>query len=290
MSNFFVIENNSKVRERLVSLIEGQGFPCQGFYSVESFTLRINKQKNCQDCFVICNTALSKPVMDARGSLPLANVKFYQTDQAEVILHEMLEVLNVAHVGTNISHFDYLLIGSSTGGFPVVQSILEEISPKKTIVIINQHISAEFSDQMLRNLSEASRSRPVEIVTSSRELAAGGIYFLKGGTDYLLTSNAGTFQIILDQDSQAEYHPSLNKLLADSAKLEGCGALVILSGLGSDGSDAIRHGVAKNMEIVAQEPSTAAASGMPSSAISTGRVAKVLDPQGIVAYVRGKVA
>lgn len=184
--------------------------------------------------------------------------------------------LNHLGISNRISFYNYLFIGASTGGFPIVKDIVTTINPEKTTVIINQHISESFSDNMYETIENSTQSTFVHIVRGNCDLLPGHIYLLKGGSDYKIFSGIEAVKILCSNDHLSQYHPSFNHLLSDVDSLDGNLGIIVLSGLGNDGRASIDKLRMNACEVVVQDPKTAVAPGMPQEAIATNRVSKIL--------------
>lgn len=289
MSNLYVIEEDSRLRAAIAEKAVAKNITVVECYSSESFKVKAKKDSVPTNSHVLCSANLALAVEESRGPIPARNISSYQSGDLDDALEKMARITEQLIQYQCVAHYDYLLIGSSTGGFPVVQLIVEKISPKKTIVVINQHISSEFSDHMLANLHETAGANSVEIVSRNTELKPGKIYFLKGGSDYRLVEGLEGIRIVPGQDEDSPYHPSFNFLLSEVVKLSGTSGLVVLSGLGDDGATAIRDSLHGRVEVIVQSPNSSKAPGMPSAAIATGKAAKVLSPEDLVEYLKEKV-
>ncbi|RME14847.1 MAG: chemotaxis protein CheB, partial [Bdellovibrio sp.] len=164
---------------------------------------------------------------------------------------------------------DLICIGSSTGGFPVVQNLLKGLSFKETMVVVCQHIGAG----MEKSLKDSLMSKvqvPVRLVQKRTPLKKGEVYLLAGGQDFVFKEERGEL-ILSPSPSQEIFHPSINVLTQSMLDLYTYNmAVFILSGLGNDGSRYLKQLKDHGVRIFAQDPSTAKAPSMPENAIRSG--------------------
>jgi chemotaxis response regulator CheB len=210
---------------------------------------------------------------------------------ADTKAKQILEAVKAASVAIHQSKTalknrpSLLLIGSSTGGFPVVQELLSQFRLERIAVVICQHINAEMSEN-LRTSLVGKVLAPCRVVYDQTELLPGSVYLLSGGKDFGLKKKYGKIYLVPQTDSESVYHPSFNKLTESLLALDDLtSACVILSGLGADGSKYLTELKKKNVEILVQDPETAIAPGMPRSAIQTGAVNRVLGVSELRSYI-----
>lgn len=175
--------------------------------------------------------------------------------------------------------FDLVCIGSSTGGFPVVQRLLQGIALAESSVIVCQHVSAGMASE-LRDTLQRGVSAPVRLVEAPTKVAKGEVYLLGGGVDHQLTRRAGQSWIAPAACATGHYHPSFDCLIESVvAGGEASVAAMVLSGLGDDGA---RHLAALKKAggvAVAQRPEDAVAPGMPTAAARTGALFAAYDTE-----------
>lgn len=185
---------------------------------------------------------------------------------------------------------DYILIGSSTGGLPVLQEIIKGLELKQSVVIICQHISKDHSQNVMDVLTKKVK-KSVHLVSEKTELKKGKIYLLAGNNDYRLISRYGKVYIDSVGLSNELYHPSFNILTESMLQIKdqksGC---VILSGLGNDGSKYLKQLKLNNVKLVVQDPDTAVAHYMPKAAIATGVVDHVYTTQELHDFIKRSAA
>lgn len=187
--------------------------------------------------------------------------------------------------------YDLIVIGSSTGGLPVVQTLLEGINAKNSVIVVCQHISRELSNQPLEAVKRKARAK-VELVEKSCDLQSGQIYVLAGGQDYQLKIKYGNLHIAPLPEVVGVYHPSFNTLVKSASELSNFNiACVILSGLGDDGQSALKSlERKKSFTVLAQDPLQSIAPFMPEACIKTGKVDRVMSVDDLRDLLRKEVS
>ena len=168
-------------------------------------------------------------------------------------------------------------VGASAGGLDPIIGFLKEVPGNcDSAFLVAQHLSPDHDSAMKELLAPHVKLPVVEAVDGMR-LEGGSIYLCPPGVIprvkqmvLELEKRPKNKSVVLPIDILFE---SMGKTLGSSC------ATVVLSGTGSDGSRGI-HSVEQNGGIVAvQSPATAAFTGMPQSAISTGKNHIIASPE-----------
>lgn len=178
--------------------------------------------------------------------------------------------------------FGLVLIGSSTGGPPVLETVMSKLpSSFGAPVVVAQHMPALFTGSLAARLNDECEVR-VEHADSSRPLRAGCVYIIKGGMHGVIRRSSGYSLEITEQPSDALYKPSVDVLLASAASPAGKDALaVILTGMGADGSLGGKRLHGMGGMVVAQAAKSCAVYGMPRAAFEAGITSAMLLPEQI---------
>jgi chemotaxis response regulator CheB len=279
-------------RERLRAELAGREIATEACYSLDAARHRLAKTL-ARPAILVHPRSRSSEVVALKGRAQLSLVSFAddlgaggrKLDVAPVV--SAIEAAKAAlrragHAASRATgKSDILVIGSSTGGFPIAQQMLDQLDLQHTIVILCQHISSEAAGDLEQAVSSRVRG-PVVLVDAQTELDSGTVYVLGGGKDFSLRDKYSRLYLVPATDPGSPYHPSLNHLAESLLSLSGLDiACVILSGLANDGSRHLERLRNAGITLVAQDPSTAVAPGMPDAAIKTGAVAQVFDPAGL---------
>jgi len=177
--------------------------------------------------------------------------------------------------------FQFVVVVASLGGLPVLTTLLTGLPATFPVpVLVVSHRPHQDHDTLAMLLQKRT-SLPVRSGVPGLSMWGPGITVIPGGTLATLT---GGHQLAL---RPATSHRDLggDALLASAAEAArpGHAIAVILSGMLDDGAQGIRSVKRFGGRVLAQDPATARAASMPSSAIATGCVDFVLPPHRLAA-------
>jgi two-component system, chemotaxis family, protein-glutamate methylesterase/glutaminase len=184
------------------------------------------------------------------------------------------------HPATEPTRARIVAIGASTGGPPVLHTILSGLSKDFPLpIVVVQHIAAGFTQALVEWLAQ-TLSIPVELARQAEILAPGKVYVAPEG---LQMGIANTGQIRLNSDEPENgLRPSVSYLFRSVARVYGPDAMgVLLTGMGKDG--AVELGAMKEQGAltIAQDRDSSVVHGMPGEAIRLGAATQVLSPEKI---------
>ncbi len=175
-------------------------------------------------------------------------------------------------------HSNIVMIGSGTGGPNTLKTILSHMPELDASVIIVQHMSKELNRGLTNRLNDLTEMRVK--LAEEEPLSHGTIYVAPTGKQLKVENNS---YIYLKECREKKFAcPSIDVAMKtltvkESSSLVG----VILSGIGSDGKEGMKHIHDLGGTTIAQNVSTAIISHMPENAIDTGGVDFVLKPIAI---------
>lgn len=175
-------------------------------------------------------------------------------------------------------------IGASTGGPPVLQTILSALPKTFPVpVVIVQHMAAGFSRGFMEWLAQSS-ALPVELATHGELMLPGHVYF---APDEVQMKVAPHERIALTQDEPENgLRPSVSYLFRSVAEVYGCDAVAgLLTGMGRDGAEELRLLKEKGAVTFAQDKESSVVHGMPGEAIRLDAAMLVLPPEKIAAVL-----
>lgn len=184
-------------------------------------------------------------------------------------------------------------IGASTGGPPVLQSILSGL-PKNfpAPVLIVQHISHGFLSGLVEWLNESS--------ALSVQVAAHGVMPLPGHAylapdDFHLGVNIAGALALSRDEAENGLRPAVAHLFRSLAQFYGSAAVgVLLTGMGKDGARELKQLRDCGCDTIAQDRDSSVVHGMPGEAIALGGAGQVLPADKIagalLALVNSKLA
>ncbi|MEO0973281.1 MAG: CheR family methyltransferase, partial [Pseudomonadota bacterium] len=148
--------------------------------------------------------------------------------------------------------------------------------------VVIQHLSADFTSMMTQILSRLTRM-PIKSVTDAVDIERDTVYLLVPGKEMIVTNRR-----LLATDRTGGLNLSVDVFFRSLAEdLGGRAVAVVLSGTGSDGAAGLVEVHRGGGLTVAQTLRSAEFDGMPKSAVATGKVDMVLDPEHIPAALTG---
>jgi len=162
-----------------------------------------------------------------------------------------------------------IVIGASTGGPRALQQVLSNLPASlPAAVVVVQHMPAGFTASLARRLDERSPLAVREAVDGDRlerrlVLLAPGDYHLK---------LVGMRRMALDHGPRRHHvRPAVDVAMESAAEYHGSLVIgVVLTGMGSDGTDGAGRIKAAGGKVIAEHESTSAVYGMPRSVVEAG--------------------
>lgn len=164
-----------------------------------------------------------------------------------------------------------VIVGTSTGGPPALETLLTALpSTFPWPIVVAQHMPGTFTGAMARRLDGLAALSVVE-VARTLELRAGCVYIGKGDGDMVIDRRASGL-VALPARSQAGYpwHPSADRLVRSAmdhvppSQIVG----VLMTGMGSDGAEAMALLHARGGRTIAEAEETAVVWGMPGELVA----------------------
>jgi two-component system, chemotaxis family, protein-glutamate methylesterase/glutaminase len=166
--------------------------------------------------------------------------------------------------------FDVIAIGASAGGVEALHTVAASLPGDFPVpVLIVQHMDPRHKSLLAILLGRRCRLR-VKQAANEEEIRSGTIYIAQPDMHLIVRSG----RLVLTDTKQVHFsRPSIDLLFQSVADVYGDRAIgVILSGSGVDGADGIRAIKAKGGTTLAQDPASAAHTGMPQAARATNCV------------------
>jgi len=166
-----------------------------------------------------------------------------------------------------------VLVGTSTGGPPALEALLEPLQADfPWPILVAQHMPAGFTGSLARRLDGICRLR-VEEVMNSTPLKPGAVYIGRGDADIIVRSGA---QGLLAQSVAPQpgypWHPSTDRLVRTAMAELNASALigVLMTGMGNDGAEAMKDLRNAGGRSIAEAEATAVVWGMPGELVRLG--------------------
>ena len=174
--------------------------------------------------------------------------------------------------------FPIVGVGASAGGLAATTDLLRHLGPAPGVGIVVVHHLDPSHDSGLVELLARVTGIPVSAVVDGERALKDHIHVLPPGVD--VTIAHGVLHLA-PRDDRAGLHLPIDRFFESLAADQDAAAVgVVLSGTGFDGTSGIRAINAAGGVTFAQD-ATAQHAGMPTSAVATGCVSAVLDPEGI---------
>ena len=183
------------------------------------------------------------------------------------------------------SQIDLIAIGASTGGPPVIHTILKNL-PKDFPypILIVQHITAGFLDGMVQWLSKEILLQ-IKIAAHGDPIRGGQIYFAPDDIQMGISDRG----IIILKDAPVEngLRPSVSYLFRSAVHEYGSGVIgILLTGMGKDGSLELKKMRDQGAITIAQNQESSVVHGMPGEAIKLGGADHILNPSKIADFLK----
>lgn len=175
-----------------------------------------------------------------------------------------------------------IVIGSSTGGPPVLEKLLKGLRPGfRMPVVVAQHMPKPFTERMSSRLHEVT-GHDVQHV-EDRMVAQGGVVYIAPGGMHTHLKRGAAGQIFMrtsDEPTSHIYRPSVDVLFSTAAEVHGAGVLgIMLTGMGRDGAEGARDIVDAGGCVLTQSEQSCVVYGMPKAVDDQGIASASLDPE-----------
>ena len=175
-------------------------------------------------------------------------------------------------------------IGASTGGPPVLQTILSGLPKDFPVpVLIVQHMAAGFIPGFVEWLAQSS-SLPVHLATHAEHMLSGHVYVAPD--EFQMQVEHGGGIALAKGPPENGLRPSVSCLFRSLAEVYA-GEVVagLLSGMGRDGAEELKLLRDRGATTFAQDKASSVVHGMPGEAIKLDAASLVLPPEKIAAVL-----
>jgi len=177
-------------------------------------------------------------------------------------------------------------IGASTGGPPVIRTILSSLTEDfPAPILLVQHIAPGFIQGMTEWLGREI-ALPVQIPRHGDHVTAGRAYFAPDGYHMGIT---GKGEIVLSKGSPINgLRPSVSHFFQSVAEAYGeTAAGILLTGMGKDGAPELKMMRERGALTIAQNKESSVVHGMPGEAIKLGAATHIFSPEEIAGFLCG---
>lgn len=177
-----------------------------------------------------------------------------------------------------------IAIGASTGGPPVLRTILSQLPGDLPVpILIVQHIAKGFLPGLADWLNDSTQMK-VQIAKEGDDMKPGHVYLAPDGQDMGVSRPRRIF--MKSPKPGQSLCPSvafLFKSVAQNFANESIG--ILLTGMGSDGAEDLHLMKTKGSVTIAQEKDSCVVFGMPGEAVKLGAAQHILPPDKIAEMV-----
>lgn len=173
-----------------------------------------------------------------------------------------------------------IAIGASTGGPPVIKTILSGLSTEFPVpILVVQHMAVGFTRGFVEWLAQSLRL-PVELPNHGQHAFPGRVYVAPEGLHMTI---GGRGQVWLKADGPEHgLRPAVSCLFRSVASAYSQDAVgILLTGMGKDGALELKLMKEMGALTIAQDRDSSAVHGMPGEAIRIGAATHVLSPERI---------
>ena len=190
---------------------------------------------------------------------------------------------------SSLPHY-IIAIGASAGGLEEINSFFDHTPSDQVSYIIIQHLSADFKSHMAELLKGHSKLEVVEVLEGTQVLS-NKVYLIPHNK--IMTIEKGILHL---EEKIKSNLPNLTINIFFNSLAIDCGSNVIgiiLSGMGSDGTQGIEDIHNAGGIVIARPPSGTKFGSMPAHAIATGLVDFILEPsqmpQAIEEFIKSEL-
>ena len=177
-----------------------------------------------------------------------------------------------------------IAIGASTGGPPVLQTILAMLPKDFPLpVLIVQHMASGFVTSFVEWLAQSS-GLPVHVAMHGELMLPGHVYVAPDECQ-MKVEHGGKIVLTKDEPENG-LRPSVSYLFRSLAAVYGGGTIAgLLTGMGRDGAEELRLLKEKGAVTFAQDKDSSVVHGMPGEAIKLDAATFILAPDKIAAVL-----
>lgn len=175
-------------------------------------------------------------------------------------------------------------IGASTGGPPVLQTIMGTLPKDFSVpILIVQHIARGFLPGLVEWLNQSTGPH-VHVASHGAYPLPGNVYLAPD--DFHMTIGASGRIFLTQEVTENGLRPAVARLFRSLAEVYGPGALgILLSGMGKDGAAELKLMKDMGAVTIVQDKETSVVHGMPGEAIERGGATHVLPAESIAAAI-----
>lgn len=169
-----------------------------------------------------------------------------------------------------------VVVGVSTGGPAAMPKVLASMGRLDCPMVIAQHMPAVFTKSFADHMRLETGLNVVE-GRDGLQLESGMVVVARGGVDSIVREPfPGSLLLYEKRVEAALIHPNADVLFRSVELLSVGVVAVLMTGMGSDGTEGAKRLFARGVPILAQDPACCVVDGMPGSAIAANVVSEIL--------------
>lgn len=195
--------------------------------------------------------------------------------------------INSSTIFSNVTRSEKIIvIGSSTGGVQVLESIISLLGSNRPPILIVQHMPAGFTKSFADRLNRKTDSI-VKEAEDGELLRRGHILVAPGGKQMILECKKDSYIVRVLNGPKINHHrPSVGALFRSCINTSAKNTVAfILTGMGHDGAHEIKQIRDLGGMTYAQNEESCVVFGMPREAIALGGIDDVLTPHEIAMLI-----
>ena len=179
-----------------------------------------------------------------------------------------------------------IVIGASTGGVQVLETIVSSLELNRPPILIVQHMPMGFTKSFADRLNRKT-TLVVKEAEDGELLRSGQILIAPGGKQMILDCKKDSYIVRVLNGPKINHHrPSVGALFRSCVNTSAKNTIAfILTGMGRDGAHEIKQIRDSGGKTYAQNEESCVVFGMPKEAIALGGIDKVLTPREIAMLI-----
>lgn len=174
---------------------------------------------------------------------------------------------------------DVWIIGASSGGPQALRQFFADLPRMPISIFVAQHMTEVGYGQMLARLKDVAPGWNVQSAETGMKIKPNSVYLVPRDNTVHIAAGAITLQAYSAQS--VSFNPCIDAVIRTLHECHPQIGVIIMSGMGMDGSGGIRTIKGKAKMIMAQDAESSGAKSMPDSARNTGAVQFSSNPEGL---------
>ena len=175
-----------------------------------------------------------------------------------------------------------VVIGASTGGTKAIELVIKQFPRNSPGTVIVQHMPAGFTKSFADRLNTLSEVE-VKEAEDGDGIVPGRVLIAPGNKHTLIKRSGAQYFVEVKDGPLVERHrPSVEVLFNSAAQSLGPNGIgVMLTGMGRDGSKAMRKFKDSGASTIAQDEASCVVYGMPKAAVEEGAIDRIMSIEAI---------